>query len=137
MALAAQSPVVTQAIEHPPTERVSYEKKNALNNMSEEYAKAQRKRYLKDTHQIQTFLAAPENADVLRQYETVVDEFQLKIIAHRKDYQTLDRVMEYLINLLYGRDATLRQQKHKRLTRAVMFFMYWNCDIGEVEDATP
>jgi len=103
--------------------------------MTEDYAKAQRKRFLKDTPQIQAFLAAPANADLLSQYESIVDEFQFKIIAHRRDYQTFDRVMEYLIDQLYGRDAALRQHKHKRLTRAVLFYMYWNCDIGEVEDA--
>lgn len=135
-ALARQGSLVKQVIDHPPTERVSYDKKNALNNMTEAYAKAERKKYLKDTTQIQAFLAAPENADLQRQYESVVDEFQLKIIARRKDYQTFDRIMEYLIDQLYGRDATLRQHKHKRLTRAVLFYMYWNCDIGEVEDAT-
>ena len=29
----------------------------------------------------------------------------------------------------------LRQNVHKRLTRAVLFYMYWNCDIGETNDA--
>ena len=68
-------------------------------------------------------------------YESVVDEFQLKIIAKRKDYQTFDEVMEYLVDLLFNRDPVLRQHAHKRLTRAVLFYMYWNCDIGEVGDA--
>jgi hypothetical protein len=103
--------------------------------MSEEYAKAQRKRYLKETPQIHAFLAAPENLEMLHMYESVVDEFQLKIIANRKDYQTFDAVMEYLVDLLFSRDAVLRQHAHKRLTRAVLFYMYWNCDIGEVGDA--
>jgi hypothetical protein len=103
--------------------------------MSADYAKAQRKRYLKETAQIRAFLAAPENLDLLHLYESVVDEFQLKIIAKRKDYQTFDQVMEYLVDLLFNRDAVLRQQAHKRLTRAVLFYMYWNCDIGEVDDA--
>ncbi len=135
VALAQQGPMVKQIMDHPPTERVSYDKKNTLNNMTAEYAEAQRKRYLKDTAQIQAFLAAPDNSDVLRQYESVVEEFQLKIIARRKDYQTFDRVMEYLIDILCNRDASLRQHKHKRLTRVLLFYMYWNCDIGEVEDA--
>jgi len=95
-----------------------------------------RKRYLKDTAQIQAFLATPENSDVLRQYESVVEEFQAKIVTHRKDHQTFDRVMEYLIDLLFGRDPMLRQQGHKRLTRAMLFYMYWNCDIGETDDAS-
>jgi hypothetical protein len=103
--------------------------------MSVEYAKAQRKRYLRETGQIRTFLAAPENLELLRRYESVVDEFQLKIIAKRKDYQTFDAVMEYLVDLLFARDPILRQHGHKRLTRALLFYMYWNCDIGEGPDA--
>ncbi len=43
--------------------------------------------------------------------------------------------MEYLIDLLFARDPILRKREHKRLTRAVLFYMYWNCDIGEVVDA--
>ena len=64
-------------------------------------------------------------------YESVVDEFQLKIIAKRRDYQTFDHVMEHLADLLFNRDPVLRQRAHKRLTRVVLFYMYWNCDIGE------
>lgn len=134
-ALSRQWKDVADLIQHPPTERVSYQKKNQLNNMTVEYAKEQRKRYLKYTAQIQRFLADPLNSDVLKQYESVVDEFQLKIVAHRKDYQTFDKVMEYLIDLLFSRDALLRKSGNKRLTRAMLFYMYWNCDIGEVEDA--
>jgi hypothetical protein len=131
-ALARQKDTVTAVLDDPPTPRVPYEQKNAINNMTAEYAKAQRKKYLKETTQIRGFLAAPENLDLMRMYETVVDEFQLKIIARRKNYQTFDAVMEYLLDLLFGRDPVLRQ--HKRLTRAMIFYMYWNCDIGEVAD---
>jgi hypothetical protein len=134
-ALARQRSGVSDVLDDPPTTRVTYEQKNALNNMTGEYAKAQRRRYLKETAQIRAFLAAPENLELLRMYESVVDEFQLKIIAKRKDYQTFDAVMEYLVDLLFNRDPILRQHAHKRLTRAVLFYMYWNCDIGEVGDA--
>lgn len=134
-ALSRQKDGLTALLDDPPTARVTYEQKNALNNMSADYAKAQRKKYLKETTQIRAFLAAPENLDLLRMYESVVDEFQLKIIAKRKDYQTFDDVMEYLVDLLFNRDAVLRQHAHKRLTRAVLFYMYWNCDIGEAGDA--
>ncbi|GGH93512.1 hypothetical protein CFY91_02575 [Pseudomonas fluvialis] len=134
-ALARQKDGLATLLDDPPTVRVTYEQKNALNNMTEEYAKAQRRKYLKETAQIRTFLAAPENIELLRMYESVVDEFQLKIIAKRKDYQTFDEVMEYLVDLLFNRDPVLRQHAHKRLTRAVLFYMYWNCDIGELEDA--
>lgn len=134
-ALARQKDGVSTLLDDPPTGRVTYEQKNVINNMSADYAKAQRRKYLKETAQIRAFLAAPENLELLRMYESVVDEFQLKIIAKRKDYQTFDDVMEYLVDLLFNRDVVLRQHAHKRLTRAVLFYMYWNCDIGEVGDA--
>lgn len=135
-ALARQKDGIGEILDDPPTARVSYEKKNALNNMSPEYAKMQLKKYMKETAQIQFFLSAPENLELMRMYESVVDEFQLKIIAKRKDYQTFDDIMEYLIDLLFNRDPVLRQYAHKRLTRAMLFYMYWNCDIGEVGDAS-
>lgn len=134
-AMARQHSQITAVIDDPPTARITYERKNELNNMTEAYAKEQRRRYLKETSQIRAFLAAPENLDLLRLYESVVDEFQFKIIAKRKDQQTYDVVLEYLVDLLFSRDAVLRQHAHKRLTRAVLFYMYWNCDIGEVGDA--
>ncbi len=121
-------------LDDPPTARVSYEKKNILNKMTKDYALALRRRYLKETAQIRTFLAAPENIDLLHLYESVVDEFQLKIIANRSDFQTFDKVMEYLIDLLFNRDPVLRQHKNKKLTRCVLFYMYWNCDIGDAAD---
>lgn len=117
----------------PPTPRTSYEKKNTINKMSKEYAKTLRERYLKETAQIYTFLSAPENYELMQLYEDVVDEFQLKIIAKRKDHQNFDSVMNHLFDLLFKRDPILR--KHKRLTRIMLFYMYWNCDIGETEDA--
>ena len=134
-AFARQREAINAVLDDPPTQRVSYQVKNALNNMTKEYAAAQRKRYLKETPQIHAFLAAPENLDLLRMYESVVDEFQMKIIANRKDYQTFDDVMEYLVDLLFNRDPILRQHAHERLTRAVLFYMYWNCDIGDAGDA--
>jgi hypothetical protein len=121
------------AMDAPPSPRTSYEMKNALNKMSPEYAKALRRLYLKDTAQVKAFLAAPENDDLLRMYESTVEEFQLKIIAKRKDYQSFDDVMNYLMDLLIARDPILR--RNKKLTRVMLFYMYWNCDIGESEDA--
>lgn len=134
-AFASHDTEISEVLDAPPAERTSYEKKNAVNNMSAEYAKELRKRYLKDTAQIRTFLAAPENMEILRSYEAAVEEFQLKIIAKRKDHQNFDSVINYIIDLLFQRDPVLRQTKHKRLTRALVFYMYWNCDIGEVADA--
>ena len=135
-AFATHHALIVGAIDAPPTARTPYEAKNVLNQMTPEYAKLQRRLYLKDTAQIRTFLAAPENLEIRRAYEVAVEEFELKIVAKRKDYQSFDAVMNYLVDLLFARDPVLRQ--HKRLTRAIVFYMYWNCDIGlGADDATP
>lgn len=54
-ALARQRDTIVAILDDPPTPRVSYEEKNALNNMSGDYAKELRKKYLKDTAQIRSF----------------------------------------------------------------------------------
>ncbi|QUT05551.1 hypothetical protein KFK14_21750 [Sphingobium phenoxybenzoativorans] len=134
-AIASHEADLSAVLDTPPSDRTSYEEKNKLNSMTADYAKELRKRYLKDTAQIRAFLAAPENLEILKAYEATAEEFQLKIISKRKDFQNFDEVMEYLLDLLFKRDPILNQRKHKRLTRAVLFYMYWNCDIGEVADA--
>ncbi len=117
-------------LDDPPTPRVDLATKDRLNGMSDDYSRALRRNYLKDTEQIRQFLAAPENEELLSAYESAVAEFEFRIITHRKEYQSFDQVMDYLVDLLFERDPILRQRQHRRLTRALLFYMYWNCDIG-------
>ncbi|MBL8679407.1 MAG: hypothetical protein JNK05_09595 [Myxococcales bacterium] len=116
----------------PPADRVTYARKNEINKMTTEYAKELRRRYLKETAQIKRFLAAPENDSVLVRYQLAVEEFQLKVIAKRRSDQPFDNVFNYLFDLLFERDTILRA--NKRLTRALIFYMYWNCDLGQSDD---
>ncbi|MDH5676675.1 MAG: hypothetical protein OEZ06_31445 [Myxococcales bacterium] len=117
----------------PPVSRVSYEQKNSINQMSKEYGTELRKRYLKESGQIKSFLAAPENSELQALYEAAAEDFQLQILAKRKDHQSFDELFAYLTRLLVERDPVLR--RNKRLTRAMVFYMYWNCDIGLESDA--
>ena len=88
-------------------------------------------KYLKFTSQIQNFLSKPENDEVRERYEDAVDEFQLKIISKRDEYETFDQVFIYLTDQLVRRDPVLSSQVSGRLVRAVIFYMYWFCDIGK------
>lgn len=132
--LATHRDQIRETIAHPPTPRVDLTTKNTINNMSDDYARKLIRYYLKEAAQIHEFLAAPENIEFQRLYESVIEDFQLKIIAKRKDYHSFDEVMNYLSGLLFNRDVILRQ--NKRLTRAILFYMYWNCDLGKTENAT-
>ncbi|EEP73098.1 hypothetical protein MCAG_03425 [Micromonospora sp. ATCC 39149] len=117
----------------PVVDRVTYDEKNRANGMTPEFAQQLKRRFLSETHRIGRFLADPANADILRLYEGAVEEFQFKIIASRKDYQTFDRLFNYLVDFLFKRDGVL--SRNKGLTRAMIFYMYWHCDIGETPDA--
>lgn len=130
-ALARQKELAKTVDEMPPTPRIPYEYKNKLNGLKADYADYWRRRFLKQTREIKEFLADPANREILSMYESVVEEFNLQIFAKRKDHQGFDDVIEYLVRLLFERDAILRQHNHKRLTRAMIFYMYWNCDIGK------
>jgi hypothetical protein len=120
-------------VESHPVSRTLYAEKNQLNNMSEPYAKKLRGLYLKDTHQIRDFLADPDNEEIRAFYESATADFQLKILAKKKAGDSFDELFEYLYDLLIGRDPVLAA--YRRLTRAMLFYMYWNCDIGEVPNA--
>jgi hypothetical protein len=132
-ALAKHLSVVSAKLDDVPTARVSYDQKNRLNRMSDEYARDLRRRYLKESQQIREFLSDPQNEDLLAHYTSIVEEFQLNIIAKRKEYQSFDDVLNYLFRLLFGRDPILG--RNQGLTRMVVFYMYWNCDLGASSDA--
>lgn len=122
--------------ERRPVARVSYNEKNELNSMSDGFAADLSRRYLGFTKRIEDFLAAPENAAILERYEATVEDFQLKIVAKRKDYQSFDDVFNYLVDILVKRDPLLQGHGRARLVRAMLFYMYWHCDIGEDPDAS-
>lgn len=112
----------------PTVDRTEYEEKSKLNNMTDEFAALLADKYLVETESFSSFLAAPGNRSILGRYSDTVEEFQLKIVAKRKDFETFDDVFNRIYDLLISRDPVLR--RHKRLTRAMLFYMYWNCDIG-------
>jgi hypothetical protein len=134
-AFASRTVDLAAVVESHPVTRTLYAKKNELNNMSEPYAKKLRSNYLKDTQQIREFLSDPDNDHIRAFYESATADFQLKILAKKRAGETFDELFEYIYDLLVGRDPILAA--NRRLTRAMLFYMYWNCDIGEVPDASP
>ncbi|AOT05988.1 ABC-three component system protein [Arthrobacter sp. U41] len=114
----------------PVVPRTSYEEKNELNGMTDDFARTLETQYLKFTGQIQKFLSKPENDEVRERYEDAADEFRLKIVAKRAEYDTFDQVFVYLTDQLTRRDPVLSTRVSARLVRTVIFHMYWFCDIG-------
>lgn len=131
-AFASQKDSIVAEIECYPIDRVTFEEKNAANQMDKEYAKKLRNRYLGDTKLIKSFLAAPSNSAILETYLEATNEFELIIASKRKKFDGFEEILEYLATLLFKRDVVL--SSNKRLTRTLLFYMYWNCDIGGLDE---
>jgi len=118
-----------------PTPRTPLVAKNQLNNMTTEFETTLRGLYFQLTPEIRKFLYDPINQEFRASYQEAADEFNLKIVAKRKEFETFDDIFNYLQDLLIDRSGILRS--NKRLTRAMLYYMYWNCDIGrEADDQT-
>lgn len=116
-----------------PVERVAFTEKNRINGMSDEMAQALEMKNLKYERQIEDFLAHPANTAARENYEEAAFEFKRKIIAYRDQFDSFDRLYNHLLDTLLGRDGILRAKV--KLTNALLFYMYWHCDIGKNEDA--
>lgn len=115
-----------------PTPRTPMEVKNQLNNMTVDFESALRRLYFSLMPDIRKFLYDPINDGFKASYQEAVEEFNLKIIAKRAEYESFDDVFNYLLDMLIDRSGILRS--NKRLTRAMLYYMYWNCDIGRDRD---
>lgn len=129
-AFARQRDGLVGSVPKTPIERTSYEEKNRVNSMTEAYAEEQKKKFLKDEKEIRQFLSDPRNEHYQQTYQEVAQDFQLKLLSRRKDYQHFDQILERFYDLLIGRDPDLKRRGMKALTRSLLFYMYWNCDIG-------
>lgn len=116
-----------------PTDRIAFDEKNEFNQMSKNFADGLMRKYLKHSGQVKKFLADPTNEEIQSLYQSVADELDNKIQAYKTDFPNFDRLYEHVVDILFGRDQLL--SRHKRLTRCVLFHMYWSCDIGSTADA--
>ena len=114
--------------------RVSYEQKNALNNMTAKYAEAQRRMYLKETKQIHAF---PGRAQKIYDPSAFMNRWLTSSSSRSSPNVRTTRPSTRSWNICWiccSPVIPILQHAHKRLTRALLFYMYWNCDIGEDGD---
>lgn len=111
--------------------RETFERKNEVNGLSREFAKMIVKDYMPYFQEVKDFLANPANASVLERYEESCAEFQDQLIANH-DGIPLDQLLVNMQRLLWQRDGDLG--RNKRATKLIIYYMYWNCDIGAEEE---
>lgn len=108
--------------------RINFENKNNKNNLSDEYAKIIEEHMITHFDDITSFLSTIANNDYKVMYDDIVTEFNMGIMAYKNDFDCFDRVLNYIYNLLIGRDNDLK--RNKTLTRIFIHYMYYFCDIG-------
>ena len=128
LAISNNNDAFAKAIKPDELERKSFKDKNAQNGLSEDFAGYISKRFLPYFDSVKKFLASPDNDKAVGRYESAAEEFEEQIVIHKKDYVRFDDVLNRITSLLFKRDGDLARQK--RLTRLVVYYMYWNCDIG-------
>jgi len=112
--------------------RVSFESKNQINNLSGSYGNTIKKR-IGEMYQVQDFLAMPENEALQQLYMQSAEELAAKICVLKEPNQRFDIILEKIIEFLLERDVDLKS--NKSLTRLMIYYMYYHCDIGEDDAA--
>lgn len=115
-----------------PVKRTSLERKNVLNGVSDEEVLPLRKRYLKDTDTITRFLSNPMNQQLLDKYNEAVEELNTRLPHLVQLHGGFMGAWFAIYDNMVNHDEALR--RNGRLVQSVLFYMYWNCDIGRSED---
>jgi len=116
-----------------PIIRTDFDRKNQINDLSQQYA-SRIKSKIAEMVQVEDFLAAPENEEYQKLYIESSEELSAKITALRRCEQSFDIVIERIIDLLIERDIDLKS--NKSLTRMMVYYMYYHCDIGDDDVVT-
>lgn len=116
----------------PEIQRVTIEEKNRINMVNAAYYANAQNRYLPFSQQIQRFLADPQNIRLKARYQDAVDDIQAKLLALGDESTPFSQTMEYITDHYIRMEAPLAS--HKALVRAIVFHMYWFCDIGKATE---
>ncbi|MBU9848050.1 ABC-three component system protein [Rahnella ecdela] len=112
----------------PNLERTDFISKNKINNLTHSYSQAILKK-IGDFYEIEDFLSMPENEEYQQKYAETAEELHAKICIYKHDNHLFDQVIENTINIIINRDNDCR--RNKMLTRTMIYYMYYKCDIGE------
>lgn len=112
--------------------RISIEKKNELNKLSEDYFISVFKSSYNEFGKIETFLKDPKNEKLKNYYNNTVADLNEEITIHRADYYAFEEIFNFLYKQIL--DTSNQQLINKRnLIRVFLHYMYHNCEIGKKE----
>ena len=128
MSIKEALPTIKKKDIEPNLTRTDFDDKNELNSLTDSYARHILKK-MGDFYVIENFLSMPDNEEHQQKYIETADELHAKICIYKKDHHSFDQVIEKTIELIIDRDNDCR--RNRTLTRAMVYYMYYKCDIGE------
>ncbi|RKS98224.1 ABC-three component system protein [Chryseobacterium defluvii] len=108
---------------------VKIERKNEINNLSQDYFDEIIKKNYTYFDFIRNFLKDPINQSLKEIYDDTADELNAKIIINRSAYNAFEHLLEELYDYVISNNSELAGKK--RLIRLFLHYMYCNCDIGK------
>ncbi|MGA3099148.1 MAG: ABC-three component system protein [Bryobacteraceae bacterium] len=102
--------------------------KNTVNGLSKGYFEYLQRDSLPHFASVKAFLEDPRNEQLRNLYHDAADDLKAKITATRARFTTFDDVLIYAHDMIVESNAALAGKK--RLVRAFLHYMYFDCDIG-------
>lgn len=112
--------------------RTDFDRKCNLNGIVDETKTFIIENYLREFHKVDDFIENPLNDELKELYFDTADEFHIEILEQLNKNKSIESTLNHLISRLFYRDGDLKS--NKRLTRVVVYYMFWNCDIGIKDD---
>jgi hypothetical protein len=112
-----------------PLEYADKQKKNALNNLDEDYFNDIKSHSLMFFQSIDKFLKDPRNAEYRKKYQNTTSDLRGYIQKHSGEH-TFKEILESIIDNIVGADTQADIFKERTQARVFVHYMYWNCDIG-------
>jgi len=129
LAMAENKAAFSQGMTPSAIHRTTLKEKNRINGLGKDFDRLIRRDYLPHFAQMRRFLAQAPNQAILERYLNAAAEFNEQIVAHRNEWVDFGKALVFLQRILFQRDGDLR--RNRRLTKLAVYYMYWNCDVGE------
>jgi hypothetical protein len=107
---------------------VDKDTKNVVNGLTKGYYEYVQQDSLPHFAKIKLFLEDARNETLRALYHDTADDLKAKIIATRERFTTFDDILIHTCDIIVEGNPNLRGKK--RLVRAFLHYMYFDCDIG-------
>ncbi len=119
----------TEVVEGGKYDFTEKERKNQLNNLSNDYFNILCDDFLPYFYKIDNFLKNPQNKKLYDKYKNVSLYLKATIEANRRKYDKFEEIISDVTNKILNVTQNSNSM-NSALVSVFLNYMYWNCDIG-------